>query len=212
MTSLTKIIYYGGIIMAVDPKYVEEVKDEQDFEEVMEALGLEGHYEQIGNGLDLEGYEITTMRDMYPDDGTEWIGKPVISDIYTTEFTNKTTGETVVNHKIDLVLLDDTYEDEKEAYVFPINLKSDNIDFDKNIVKNVHSASGLYALAMGIAELKVKGISKSFNHLDVVAYKKLQQDVSKYSNMTVKVVEKKMVDKKTKEETYYNAFKIVDAE
>ena len=198
--------------MAVDPKYVEEVKDEQDFEEVMEALGLEGHYEQIGNGLDLEGYEITTMRDMYPDDGTEWIGKPVISDIYTTEFTNKTTGETVVNHKIDLVLLDDTYEDEKEAYVFPINLKSDNIDFDKNIVKNVHSASGLYALAMGIAELKVKGISKSFNHLDVVAYKKLQQDVSKYSNMTVKVVEKKMVDKKTKEETYYNAFKIVDAE
>ena len=198
--------------MAVDPKYVEEVKDEQDFDEVMEALGLEGHYEQIGNGLDLEGYEITTMRDMYPDDGTEWIGKPVISDIYTTEFTNKTTGETVVNHKIDLVLLDDTYEDEKEAYVFPINLKSDNIDFDKNIVKNVHSASGLYALAMGIAELKVKGISKSFNHLDVVAYKKLQQDVSKYSNMTVKVVEKKMVDKKTKEETYYNAFKIVDAE
>lgn len=198
--------------MAVDPKYIEEVKDEQEYDDIMADLGLEGHFEQIGNGIDLEGYEITTMRDMYPDDDTEWIGKPVISDIYTTEFTNKNTGETTVNYKIDLVLLDDTYEDEKEAYIFPINLKSDNIDFDNHVVKSVHSASGLYALAMGLAELKAKGISKSFNHLDVVAYKKLQQDVKQYSSLTVKVIEKKMVDRKTKEETYYNAFKIVDAE
>lgn len=198
--------------MAVDPKYVQEVKDEQEYDDIMAELGLEGHYEQIGNGIDLEGYEITTMRDMYPDDGTEWIGKPVISDIYTTEFTKKSTGETVVNHKIDLVLLDDTYEDEKEAYVFPINLNSDKIDLDNHIVKDVHGSSGLYALAMGLAELKAKGISKSFNHLDVVGYKKLQKDVEQYSTLTVKVTEKKMVDRKTKEETFYNAFRIVDAE
>ena len=198
--------------MAVDPKYVEDVRNDEDFDDIMSELGLEGHFEQVGNGIDLEGYDITTLRDMYPDDGTEWVGKPVISDIYTTEFTNKNTGEKTVNHKIDLVLLDDTYEDEKEAYVFPINLKSDNIDMDKHIVKDVHGSSGLYALAMGIAELKAKGISKAFNHLDVVGYKKLQKDVKQYTTMTVVVIEKKMVDRKTKEETYYNAFKIVDAE
>ena len=196
--------------MAVDEKYIEEVKNEEDFEDIMKELGLEGHFEQVGNGLDMSGYEITNLRDMYPSD--ECTGRPVISDIYTTEFTNKTTGETEVNHKIDLVLFDDTYEDEKEAFVFTCNLKSENIDFEKNIVKDVYSASGLYALAMGLAELKCKGIAKSFNHLDVVGYKKLQKDVKEYVSMTVEVVEKKMVDRKTKEERYYNSFRIKSAE
>ena len=196
--------------MAVDPKYVEEVRNEEDYEDIMKELGLEGHFEQVGNGVDMEGYEITNLRDMYPTD--ECIGRPVISDIYTTEFKNKETDEVIVNHKIDLVLLDDTYEDEKEAYVFTCNLNSKNIDFDKKIVKDVYSSSGLYALAMGLAELKCKGISKSFNHLDVVGYKRLQREVKEYSTMTVEVVERKMVDRKTKEERYYNSFRIKEAE
>ena len=196
--------------MAVDPKYVEEVRNEEDFESVLDEFGIKGHYEQIGNGIDLSEYTVTSLRDMYPDD--ECLGKPILSEIYTTEFKNKNTGETTINHKIDLVLLDDTYEDEKEAYIFPINLKSENIDFDKNIVKDVHSASGLYALAMGLMELKAKGISKTMNYLDIVPIVALRKQCQNYSNMTVKVIEKKMVDRKTKHEQYYNSFRIVEAE
>lgn len=196
--------------MAVDEKYIEVVKEKDEFDDIMAELGLTGHFEKSGNGLDLSGYEVTYLRDMY--DSDVCIGKPIVTDIYTTEFTNKNTGETTINHKIDLVLLDDSYEDEKEAFIFPINLNSDNIDEEKNIIKNVHSASGLYALAMGLAELKAKGISKSFTHLDSVGYVKLQKEVEKYSTLTVNVVEKKMVDRVTKEEKYYNAFKITSGE
>lgn len=195
--------------MAVDEKYIEEIR-EDGYDDIMEELGLEGHYEQIGNGLDMDDYTVTVLRDMY--DGEIYTGRPVISDIYTTEFTDKKTGETVTNYKIDLVLFDDTYEDEKEASVFTCNLKEENIDFEKNIVKNVYNSSGLYALAMGLAELKAKGISKAFNHLDVVGITKLQKDVKNYSALSVTVVERKMVDRKTKEENYYNAFKITDSE
>ena len=196
--------------MAVDPKYIEKVGEEENFEDILEEFGIQGHYEQQGNGLDLDEYVQTTLREMYPND--ECIGRPILSDIYTTEFKNKTTGETVVNHKIDLVLLDDTYEDEKEAYIFPINLNSNNIDLEKYIVKNVHSASGLYALAMGLMELKAKGISRTMNVLDVVGIKALQKQVKNYESLTITIVEKKMIDRKTKEETYYNAFRIVKGE
>lgn len=194
----------------VDEKYIEVVRDDEDFEDVMKELGLEGHFEQVGNGIDLEGYEITNLRDMYPDD--IYTGRPVISDIYSVEFTNKNTGETVTNWKVDLVLLDDSYEDEKEAYIFTCNLKEENIDFKKSIVKNVYNVSGLYALAMGMAELRMKGISKVYNHLDKVSIKQQQKVANHYSSMTVEVKEKKMVDKKTKEENYYNSFRITDAE
>ncbi len=196
--------------MAVDPKYIENVRNEEEFEDILSEFGIQGHYEQTGNGLDLDGYMQTTLREMYPND--ECIGRPILSDIYTTEFKNKTTGETIVNHKIDLVLLDDTYEDEKEAYIFPINLNSDNIDNDKKIVKNVHSASGLYALAMGLMELRAKGISRTMNVLDVVGINSLQKQVKNYSSLTIKIIEKKMVDRKTKEEKYYNAFRIIEGE
>ena len=196
--------------MVVDPEYIETVKNEEDFADVLAEFGIEGHYERDGNGLDLDGYMITSLRDMYPND--ECIGKPILSDVYTTEFKNKNTGETTVRHKIDLVLLDHTYEDEKEAYIFPINLNSENIDFEKHVVKKVHSASGLYALAMGLMELKAKGISRTMNYLDIVPIAALQKQCKNYSNMTVKVVEKKMVDRKTKEERYYNSFRIMEAE
>lgn len=196
--------------MAVDDRYVEEVRDDEDFEDVMKELGLEGHFEQIGNGIDLEGYEITKLNEMYPDD--IYTGRPVISDIYSVEFTSKKTGETTINWKVDLVLLDDTYEDEKDAYIFSCNLKEENIDFKNAMVKNVYNSSGLYALAMGMAELRAKGISKIYNHLDKVSIKQQQKVANHYSSMTVQVKEKKMVDKKTKEETYYNSFRITDAE
>lgn len=196
--------------MAVDPKYVEEVKeDEFDYDSVLEEFGIEASYQNDNsNGLDMTGYTQTTLRDMYNED--EYTGRPVISDIYTVEFKNKKTGETTINHKIDLVLFDDTYEDEKEALIFPCNLTTKNIDFDNNVVNDVYSSSGLYALAMGLMELKAPKISKAFNHLDVVGIKSLQKQVKEYDTITVKVVEKSF--KKEGEENYYNSFKITEGE
>lgn len=193
--------------MAVDEKYVEKVTEDVDFNSILDDFGIEASYQNDNsNGLDMQGYIQTYLREMY--DGDECIGRPVLTDVYTVEFKNKNTGETTVNHKIDLVLFDDSFEDEKEAFIFPINLNSDNIDFEKNIVKNVNSASGLYALAMGLMELKAPKISKAFNHLEVVGIKKLQKQISQYDELTVTVVEKSFRNRE--EETFYNSFRIVE--
>lgn len=194
--------------MAVDPKYVEDVKNQEDYESILSELGIEGHFEQDGNGVNLEGYTQTFLREMYPDDICT--GTPILSEIYKREFTNRKTGKTDVQWKIDLILKDNTYEDEKEAYIFQINLNEQNIDFDKSIVKDVNSASGLYALAMGLAELKAKGISKSFTYLDVVGINALRKQVSQYKSLTIKVVEKSF--KRGAEEQYYNSFRITEGE
>ena len=195
--------------MSVDKEYIEEVK-EVDFESVLEDFGIEASYEQSGNGLDLQEYTTTSLSEMY--DGDDFIGRPILSDVYTVEFKDKNTGDVTVRHKIDLVLLDDTYEDEKDAYIFPINLNSDNIDFEHHCVKDVNSASGLYALAMGLLELKAKGISNRYNYMDKVSIKSLQKQVKSYEELTVIVKEKKFTDRKTKEETYYNSFRITNGE
>ena len=194
--------------MAVDPKYVETVGESEDYESVLADLGIEAHYEQDGNGIDLSGYMQTTLREMYPDDLCT--GRPILSEIYKREFTHKSTGKTTTQYTLDLVLLDDTYEDEKEAYIFQINLNEQNIDFDKAIVKDVNSASGLYALAMGLAELRAKGISKTMNFLDVVGINALQKQVKNYNSLTIKVVEKSF--KRGSEEQYYNSFRIMEGE
>lgn len=199
--------------MPVDEKYIEEVefeeKEEMSFDDVLNEFGIEAsHQNDNSNGLDLDGYTVTSLKEMW--DSEEYIGRPIVTDVYTVEFKNKNSGETTINHKIDLVLLDDAYEDEKEAYIFPINLNSDNIDFEKHIVKNVSNQSGLYALAMGLMELKAPKISKAFNHLDVVGIKKLQKQVENYKELTVRIVEKSF--KRNGEETLYNSFKIVNGE
>lgn len=193
--------------MVVDEKYIEKVQNEeekQDFSSTLEMFGIEASNESTGNGVDITGYMETKLRDMY--DGDECIGRPVLTDIYTVEFKDKNTGETIINHKIDLLLFDDSYEDEKEVYVFPINLNSDNIDFEKNVVKNVNSASGLYALAMGFMELETKGISKAFNKLDVVPFVQLKKIIEGYKSVMVQVVEKQFNN------NYYNSFRIIEGE
>lgn len=196
--------------MPVDPEYVERVVDEDgiDYESVLEDFGIEASNEggfEPDNGIDTEGYTKTYLRDMWDND--DYFGRPVLSDVYTTEFTNKQTGETTVNHKIDLLLFEE-YNDEKDVYIFPINLK--NIDFDKGVVKDVHNSSGLYALAMGLMELKAPNISKAFNFLNVVGIKKLQKQVNGYTELGIKVVEKSFTDKVSKEEKYYNSFRIIE--
>ena len=185
--------------MAVDDRYIETVKNPEEFEDVLAEFGIEASFEQNDNGVDVSGYTTTMLRDMYNEDICT--GRPVLSEIYKTEFTDKNTGETTTNWKIDLILFDDTYEDEKEAFIFPINLKSDD-----PLVKNVHSASGLYALAMGLMELKAKGIHQAYNQLNLVNIDNLRKIVKQYTSMEVKVVEKQFGD------NYYNSFRIVSGE
>lgn len=190
--------------MAVDEKYVEEVKNEEEFKDTLDMFGIEASSELSGNGIDITGYVETQLRDMFNED--ECTGRPVLSDIYTVEFKDKNSDETIVKHKMDLLLFDDTYEDEKEVFVFPINLNSDNIDFDKHIVKNVSSASGLYALAMGFMDLEQPGISKAYNKLDVVPYVRLKKIVESYKTIMVRVVEKQFNNR------YYNSFRVIEGE
>lgn len=191
--------------MAVDEKYIEEVRDESEFEDILKEMGVEASFEQTGNGVDLTGYVLTQLRDMYDED--ECMGRPILSDIYTIEYTDKKTGETTTNFKLDFILLDDEYDDVKEAYIFPLNLKEDNLDQEKGLIKNVHQASGLYALVMGLMELKAKGISHSYNKLDIVNINAVKKQLGTYKNLTVQVVEKQMNGG-----NYYNSFRIMEGE
>jgi len=192
--------------MAVDEKYIEEVRNENekedDFKSTLEMFGITASKELDGNGIDTTGYVETKLKEMFH--GDECTGKPVLSDIYTVEFKDRNTGEPVINHKFDLLLFDDSFEDEKEVFTFPINLNSDNIDFEKNVVKNVNSASGLYALAMGFMELETPGISKAFNKLEVVPFVQLKKIIESYKTVMVRVVEKQFNN------NYYNSFRVVE--
>ena len=53
------------ITMAVDEKYIETVKDTDDFDDVLAEFGIEASFEQNDNGVDLTGYTSTMLRDMY---------------------------------------------------------------------------------------------------------------------------------------------------
>lgn len=188
--------------MAVDEKYVEVVKEEE-YDDVLAELGIEAEYKPpTDNGLDLSDYNPILLNEMY--NGEVYTGKPVLSDVYVNEWTNKNTGETTVQNKIDLVLLDETYEDDKEAYIFTINLPN-----DEDIQENISNLSKLYPLIVGLMELKAKGISDYYNTIKKVSLKALQKQISTYSEMTVKVVEKKFVDR-NKEENFYNSYVIKD--
>ena len=190
------------IFMAVDEKYVEVVKEEE-YDDVLAELGIEAEYKPpTDNGLDLEDYNPTLLNEMY--NGEVYTGRPVLSKVYANEWTNKNTGETTIQHRIDLVLLDETYEDDKEAYIFTINLPN-----DEDIQENISNLSKLYPLITGLMELKAKGISDYYNTIKKVSLKALQKQVSTYSEMTVKVVEKRFVDR-NKEENFYNSYVIKD--
>lgn len=192
--------------MAVDDKYVEVVKDKEEYDAVLEDLGIEAEYKPASdNGIDLSEYTQTLLSEMYNEE--LYSGKPVLSDVYVNEWTNKNTGETQVQNRIDLVLLDDTYEDEKEAYIFQINLPN-----DEDIQENISNLSKLYPLVTGLMELQVKGISDYYNTIKKVSLKALQKKIDTYSEMTVKVVEKRFVDKNTKEENFYNSYVITEGE
>ena len=197
--------------MPVDEKYVERVVESEeekvDYQDVLTEFGISASYKPPSNNglnLDKKGYTISMLRELWA--GDEYEGRPIISNPYADVFTDQKTGKETKRFKVDLVLLNDDF-DERDAYIFPCNLSS--TDF---IVKNVSNRSGLYKLAMGLMELKAPGIHQEYNQLDIVNIKHLQSIVKQYTKLTVKVVEDEFEDKKTKEVTPFNSFKIVDGE
>lgn len=186
--------------MAVDEKYVEEVKDtneskEELMKEVLADMGIEAHYQPVSdNGLDLIEYEVFTPKDLIV--GEKYIGKPVLTDIISEE--SKYTGE--IKHRIELVLIDD---DTMEAYICKVNLNEPEYEWE-----NVHQNSGLYKLAIALMEVRVPGISQYYNSLDIVNIKALKKSVEKFETLTIKIIEGEFTqdDGVTKK---YNTFLVV---
>lgn len=167
--------------MAVDEKYVEEVKDgamdkDAEMKEILAEMGIDAHYQpKSDNGIDLIEYDVYTPSDLIV--GERYIGKPVLTDIISEE--DKYTGE--MKHRIELVLIDDS---DMEAYICKVNLKESKYTWE-----NPHPASGIYKLAIGLMEARMSGISQYYNGLDVVNIKALQKSVAKFETLTIKIVE-----------------------
>lgn len=178
-----------------------DVKDENELEDemmaFMEEMGVEADWnEELDDGLEIpSGYNRIELKNM--EDEEEFEGKPHLSPINTTKYTDKETGEEKINHSVSLVLIDDMSQ---EAYVFPIGIKT-----DKEQQKNVHNASKLYSLVMGLMELKQKGVSQEFNQLPKVNLESLRKMISKYDSMTVEC-------KTIYGDFNWNNFRITDAE
>lgn len=173
--------------MVVDPKYVEEVKF--DDEEVSEtAFDYNAVLDEFGAGADfVEDQSGVTVPADYWDRQLKQLpaneifaGKPYLGKIETIEWEDKQTGEKQVNHQIKLVVIDD---DSQEAYTLPMNLKSTDV-----VQRNLYPASKLYALQMGLMELKAPGIARVYNRLDVDT-DRLREKLSEMDLIYFKVIQ-----------------------
>lgn len=177
---------------------ISDVTEERDAGSVFDEFGIEPDYvEEQNGGIEIpDDFKVTELKDTY--DGDYLQGKPYLSDVIEYEYEDKKTGEKKKSTYCELVLID---SDEKEAYKIRINLKSTD-----NIQKSVHKSSKLYALVVGLINLKNKGAFKNYNHLKKVNLDNIKNIVSKIDDLTVKVKE---VQGK---EFPYNTFVIVDGE
>lgn len=173
--------------MSVDPKYVEEVKfDEEEVSET--AFDYNAVLEEFGAGADFveDPSGITVPTDYWDRQLKQlpaneiFAGKPYLGKIETIEWEDKQTGEKQVNHQIKLVVIDD---DSQEAYTLPMNLKSTDV-----VQKNLYPASKLYALQMGLMELKAPGIARAYNRLDVDT-DRLREKLSEMDLIYFKVIQ-----------------------
>lgn len=173
--------------MAVDPKYVEEVKF--DDEEVSEtAFDYNAVLDEFGAGADfVEDQSGVTVPADYWDRQLKQLpaneifaGKPYLGKIETIEWEDKQTGEKQTNYQIKLIVIDD---DSQEAYTIPMNLKSTDV-----VQKNLYPASKLYALQMGLMELKAPGIARAYNRLDVDT-DRLREKLSEMDLIYFKVIQ-----------------------
>lgn len=173
--------------MAVDPKYVEEVKfdDEEvsetafDYNAVLDEFGAGADFVEDQSGVTVPADYWNRQLKQLPANEI-FAGKPYLGKIETIEWEDKQTGEKQVNHQIKLVVIDD---DSQEAYTLPMNLKSTDV-----VQKNLYPASKLYALQMGLMELKAPGIARVYNRLDVDT-DRLREKLSEMDLIYFKVIQ-----------------------
>ena len=158
-----------------------DVKDEKELQDEMndflKEMGVEANWnEEDDDGLNIPAdFNRIELKNM--EDGEVFEGKPHLSGIRTFTFTDRETGEEKINNTISLVLLD---ADAEEAYIYPINLKTDDL-----VQTDIKSASKLYSLVMGLMECKQKGVSQSYNELPKVNLESLGKMIEKYELMEV---------------------------
>lgn len=167
--------------MAVDEKYIEtvgETKEEVNYEDVLAEFGVEADFVEDASGITVPAeYWDRTLKQLPADE--IFAGKPYLGNIETIEWTDKETGEKQVSYQIKLIVIDD---DSKEAYTIPINLKN-----TEKVQRNLYPASKLYALQMGLMELKVPGIAREYNRLTVNT-DKLRDMISKMDLLYFRVI------------------------
>lgn len=173
--------------MAVDPKYVEEVKfdDEEisetafDYNAVLKEFGAGADFVEDQSGITVPADYWDRQLKQLPVD-VIFAGKPYLGKIETIEWEDKQTGEKNTNYQIKLIVIDD---DSQEAYTIPMNLKSTDV-----MQKNLYPASKLYALQMGLMELKAPGIARAYNRLDVDT-DRLREKLSEMDLIYFKVIQ-----------------------
>ena len=155
--------------MRIDPKYVEEVHNEDesetefDYGAVLNKFGVKGDFVEDASGITIPADYWERNLSQLPV-GTIFAGKPYLGYPERIEWEKKDeqgkpTGEKQVNFQVKFFVIDDPSQ---EAYVIPINIKS-----DEAIHTNLYPASKLYALQMGLMELEAPGIARAYNRLDV---------------------------------------------
>lgn len=169
--------------MAVDPKYIEQVQDEDEkqasYDNIMKKFGVKGSFKENDSGVTLPtDFWERPLKSLEDDEIFE--GKPQLGNIEVIEYEDKETGKKQTNFQCKLYVID---SDEKEAYVIPLNLKS-----KENIQKNVHHQSSLYKLVMGLMELEAPGIHEQFNVLDKVNLSQIRKQLEGMENLMFKVV------------------------
>lgn len=167
--------------MAVDERYIERVgeeKEEPNFDAVLNEFGVQADFVEDASGITVPAdYWDRNLKQLPQDEA--FAGKPYLGNIETIEWEDKDTGEKRVSHQIKLIVIDDA---SKESYTIPINLKNTEV-----VQKNLYPASKLYALQMGLMELKAPGIASHYNRLDVDT-DKLREILSKMDLIFFKVI------------------------
>ena len=189
--------------MAVDEKYIETVGEEKsetdfDYNAVLEEFGASADFVEDASGITVPGNYWDRNLKQLPIDEI-FAGKPYLGKIETITWdkkdaNGKPTDEKEINYQIKLVVIDD---DSKEVYTIPMNIKSTDV-----VQKNLYPASKLYALQMGLMELKAPGIASQFNRLDVDT-DKLREKLSKMDLLYFRVIQVDGGDFK------YHSFRIV---
>lgn len=167
--------------MAVDPKYVEKVGEEKEpvnYDDVLGEFGVEADFVEDASGVTVPADYWDRNLKQLPQNEI-FAGKPYLGNIETIEWEDKETGEKKKNYQIKLIVIDDA---SKEAYTIPINLKNTEV-----VQKNLYPASKLYALQMGLMELKAPGIASQYNRLTVDT-DKLRKILSKMEELYFKVI------------------------